>query len=364
MIAAGLIATKGADAGTVPAGSLAALPQNLAAPVPHATGTTPSASPFPPTAPTNLVVTAVTSHSISLSWTASSPGCCEITGYTIGYPLVFSDVGQYSEPVGNVTSATLTYGVSPKAQYRISVSAVDSLGNFSPSSSTIMVVTPASDSGPDVNPPSAPTNLGYASGGGTILTCSPSTDDVAVIGYDVYRWDGLYAPVLLGTATGTTFPMPVPTNSTPHDIAFVRARDAAGNVSIASNTVPFRPGSPSPPPPPTSPTPPPAPTCTMTYTTLSQWTGGFAASVKVVNSGPATIIGWGLTFAFGGDQRITSAWSARFTQSGAAVTLRNTDWNTVIRPHGSVSMGMIGNWTASDTPPPAFALNGVACAAG
>lgn len=100
----------------------------------------------------------------------------------------------------------------------------------------------------------------------------------------------------------------------------------------------------------------------MTYTTQSQWTGGFVAGVTIANTGSTPVSGWRLAFTFGGDQRITSAWSAAFTQSGSAVTMWNADWNGVIPDHGSVSMGMQGTWGASDAPPAAFLLNDAACA--
>jgi hypothetical protein len=372
VIGTGLIATRGADAGTGPAGPLAATSSASTAPVPTGTGTTPNTSPFPPSAPTGLVATSVGSHAITLAWTASTPGCCAITGYTLNYIQAFNDV-VWVVALGNVTTTTVTMNIVPTSQYRFTVSAKDSLGHSGLSSNAVTVMTPISDTGPDTTPPSAPTNLvsnNVASASPISLSWSPSTDNVGVTGYNVYQFDGLFVSKLLGTVTGTNYlsPTSLPTLApTPFMTFYVRARDAAGNLSIASNIVNGNPSTPPSSPPPSSAPPSPSagpPTCRVTYTTTSQWTGGFVASVTIVNSGTTPINGWRLAFTLGGDQRITSAWNARLTQSGAAVTLRNADWNAVIAPHGSTSMGMQGTWTASDAPPSAFLLNDVGCIAG
>ncbi|MDM4779301.1 MULTISPECIES: cellulose binding domain-containing protein [unclassified Micromonospora] len=110
----------------------------------------------------------------------------------------------------------------------------------------------------------------------------------------------------------------------------MRARDAAGNVSIASGTVTL--------PTTSTPPPPPPPTCRVTYRNQSEWPGGFVAAVTVRN--------------------------ATVGQTGAAVTARNADWNRVIAPNGSATFGFQGRWSASDAPPTGFSLNGAPCAVG
>jgi hypothetical protein len=361
MVGAGLIAVEAADAGTVPADPLAAAATNSPVPVPSVTGSTPNTSPFPPTAPTNLVVTRVLSHSITLTWTASTPGCCPIIAYDISMAQPFTDVFGGTK-VGNVTTATVP--VSPNGQYTISMSAEDDLGHYSASSTAITLVAPANDTG-DMTAPSAPTNLTFTGIPAATLTWSPSTDNVAVAGYNVYHFDGWYTSTLVGTATGTTFTVPpatTPPPPGPYSEYYVRAIDPAGNMSIATNPVFGFPASPSPRPP-TSPSPGP-PACTVTYTNVSQWPGGFVARVNAVNSASTPIHGWKLAFTFGGDQRITSARDATLSQSGAAVTLGNKRGNAVIAAHGSVSVEIRGTWHTSNEPPSVFTLNGVRCGAG
>ena len=107
------------------------------------------------------------------------------------------------------------------------------------------------------------------------------------------------------------------------------------------------------------PTPPPA-TCQVSYTP-GNWTGGFTASITISNTGTATISGWTLTFAFPGDEEITSAWNAAVTQTGSDVTAANESYNGTIAPGGSQTFGVQGTWVSDDAPPAGFTVNGTVC---
>ena len=63
--------------------------------------------------------------------------------------------------------------------------------------------------------------------------------------------------------------------------------------------------------------------CHDSYTRSSEWPGGFVANITIGNTGTAAINGWKLTFTFPGDQKVTNAWNATVTQSGASVTATN-----------------------------------------
>ncbi|WBB80315.1 cellulose binding domain-containing protein [Micromonospora sp. WMMD882] len=333
-------------------------------PTPSTTPSTPGTSPFPPGVPTNLAASQVRTTSITLTWTASTPGCCPVDGYDIVYYQEFSDV-VFSANVGPVTTVTITNYISAGRQYSFRISARDSLGHRSTFSNLLTVVTPVTDTGPDTTPPSAPQNLtvGDVTDSTAVLSWSPSTDDVGVIGYDVYRFDGWYTSRLVATVSATTYTVPLlqPQPPTQRLLYYVRARDAAGNVSIASNTV----NGPLPGTPPTTPPPSPSPsTCRVTYQKQSEWQGGFVAAVTVQNTGTAPIDGWTLSFGFPGDQEVTSAWNATVSQSGATVTARNVDWNRVLTANGSASFGFQGRWSAGNAAPTGFTLNGVPCAVG
>jgi endoglucanase len=102
--------------------------------------------------------------------------------------------------------------------------------------------------------------------------------------------------------------------------------------------------------------------CHVTYAVQSEWAGGFTANVTINNNGATAINGWTLTYRYGGDQKVTSAWGASASQSGATVTLTNVSYNGSIAPGGTLTgVGMQGTWTSSDAAPSGFALNGVAC---
>jgi endoglucanase len=102
------------------------------------------------------------------------------------------------------------------------------------------------------------------------------------------------------------------------------------------------------------------PACAVTYSISSQWTGGFGASITVVNNA-AAINGWTLGFSFAAGQTVTQGWNGTWTQSGANVTVAGLSWNAAIATGGSVQVGFNGSWTGSNPIPTAFTLNGVAC---
>ncbi|WP_433495980.1 cellulose binding domain-containing protein [Micromonospora sp. CA-248089] len=103
--------------------------------------------------------------------------------------------------------------------------------------------------------------------------------------------------------------------------------------------------------------------CAVTYAVSSQWQGGFGANVTVTNLGDP-VNGWTLTWSYAAGQTVTQAWNATVTQSGAAVTARNVDYNGSIPTNGTTSFGFNGAWTSSNPAPTSFALNGVTCTGG
>jgi chitodextrinase len=89
----------------------------------------------PPSAPTNLAVTGVTSSTVSLSWTASTDNVA-VTGY---------NVYRNSALAGTTTTATTftDTGLSASTAYNYSVVATDAAGNLSAASSTVTGTTSA-----------------------------------------------------------------------------------------------------------------------------------------------------------------------------------------------------------------------------
>ncbi|MBO7937706.1 discoidin domain-containing protein [Streptomyces sp. S9] len=175
-----------------------------------------------PTAPANLAFTEPSAGQIRLTWNAST----DDTGVT-GYD-VYANNELLTSVAGNVTTYTDTRPASATVSYF--VRAKDAAGNVSGNSNT---VTRRGETG-DTQAPTAPANLAFTepSAGQIRLTWNASTDNTGVTGYEVYRDN-----TLLTTVAGnvTTY-----TDSRPATVTvsyFVRAKDAAGNVSGDSNTV-------------------------------------------------------------------------------------------------------------------------------
>src|SRR6201996_1062552 len=102
--------------------------------------------------------------------------------------------------------------------------------------------------------------------------------------------------------------------------------------------------------------------CSVAYSTASEWPGGFTANLTITNTGSSALSSWTLTFTFGGDQQITSAWEdGSYTQSGENVSIANASYNGPVGAGGTATLGFQGTWNKSDTAPTSFAVNGVVC---
>ncbi|MCM3340398.1 glycosyl hydrolase family 18 protein [Paenibacillus sp. MER TA 81-3] len=106
----------------------------------------------PPSAPTNVIVTAKTATSVSLSWTASTDNV-GVTGYTITY-----SSGSKNTPG---TTATIT-GLTSGTAYTFTITARDAAGNVSPGTS--IQVTTDSGGGTPCSAPSWGENTVYTGG--------------------------------------------------------------------------------------------------------------------------------------------------------------------------------------------------------
>ncbi|MBW7460619.1 PKD domain-containing protein, partial [Paenibacillus sepulcri] len=131
-----------------------------------------------------------------------------------------------------VTAASPTYTYQKPGTYHVILGVWDNGGRASVKEQTITVFTGP----PDTTAPSAPTNLSAPTKSNVTvdLSWSASTDNVAVIGYDVYK-NGVLAGSTPG-AGATTFPITGLTPSTAYSFT-VKAKDASGNISAASNTL-------------------------------------------------------------------------------------------------------------------------------
>ena len=184
----------------------------------------------PPTAPTNLVVTATTEHSVSLAWGPSTDNsgsfsyviCCAGTTVTVGQ---------------TVTSHTLE-GLKAGKTYVLRVYAKDAAGNLSQSSNPVTVTLPGQLAAPtkpvvtvlDVGPTHASLNWSSTDDGPTIWY-TISIDGQPVIHAEFENRRRLPAPPCL-VPTGC-----VPLNQETTYTFTVRARDVDGNLSPVSDPV-------------------------------------------------------------------------------------------------------------------------------
>jgi hypothetical protein len=311
------------------------------------------APPFPP--PTDFVASSVKATSVTFTWTAPTSG--EIAGYDISYRRAFDDIARL-KAAGNVTTVTITDGILPASQFTFWLTARDVAGRSVSATNPIVLVTPLSDTGPDTVPPTAPGRLSFyaMSPTGAVLGWERSTDNVGVTGYDVYWFDGGLSHRLVATVTGTSYTAPL---NGPNNLYYVRARDAAGNVSVATNTV--TPTMSSPPP---SPSGPPPPTCRVTYRTTAEWASGYVATVTIAHTGQMPLNGWTLIFGLRDGQHVTSSWNSTFSESDNWVTMRNVSWNGALASGASTTVGVVGSWSAAVAPPTLFSLNGRVCQPG
>ncbi len=109
------------------------------------------------------------------------------------------------------------------------------------------------------------------------------------------------------------------------------------------------------------PDPDPTGTCEVTYRITNQWADGFQAEVRLTNTGQAPWDGWSLTWSFADGQRISQLWNGSPTQTGAAVAVRNTDWNGTVAAGSSAAFGFTATRSAANTAPTAFEVGDRAC---
>ncbi|MFC1414036.1 glycoside hydrolase family 48 protein [Streptacidiphilus sp. N1-12] len=276
----------------------------------------------PPSVPTGLVSSNVTSSSVTLTWTASTDNVA-VTGYS---------VYRGTTRVATVTGPAYTdTGLTAATAYSYTVTAQDAAGNTSAASAALAVTTAAATG--DTTPPSVPTGLvsSNVTSSSVTLTWTASTDNVAVTGYSVYR-----GSTKVATVTGPAYTDTGLTAATAYSYT-VTAQDAAGNTSAASAALAV-----------TTTAASTGPSCTATYAISSDWGAGFNANVTITNTGTTATKSWTLTWTFPGNQTITNMWNATYTQTGHAVTAGNMTYNNVIAPGGNTSFGFGANYSGTN----------------
>lgn len=104
--------------------------------------------------------------------------------------------------------------------------------------------------------------------------------------------------------------------------------------------------------------------CLVSYRVTSDWGTGFTADVTITNQTGAKLKDWLLTWTFAGNQQITNLWNGVLTQTGASIRVNNANWNGSVNKGSTVTFGFQASYSAQNTTPTSFALNGLACNGG
>lgn len=181
-----------------------------------------------PTAPTGLLAQATAYDKVNLTWSASSDNT-GVTGYR-----VFRDAVPVAT-LGAVTSYSDTK-LSASTSYSYKIEAFDAAGNRSALSSSVSVTTPGAPE-VDSQAPSQPTGLTAVavSENQVNLSWTPSTDNIGVVRYDIFRNSGS-GNQKVGSSTSTSYGDTGLAAGTSYTYQVVAA-DAAGNLSAMSGAV-------------------------------------------------------------------------------------------------------------------------------
>jgi chitodextrinase len=176
----------------------------------------------PPTRPTNLRVTSLTPHGVTLAWNPSTDDSGTFT-YRVW-------VSWGSTTTLPQTQTTYSVGLVPANTYSFYVYAVDGSGNVSQRSNTLTVTTP-----PDTTPPSSPVvSLAGVNPTEISLRWTASTDDGLHIRYQVFVNGSPNGAETLNVLAAVVHGL---TPETTYEIT-VQARDLyGGNVSAPSNVL-------------------------------------------------------------------------------------------------------------------------------
>jgi glucose/arabinose dehydrogenase len=176
----------------------------------------PSTDTQAPTPPSGLAIDALTCRSATLAWEPS----------TDNVGVAYYDLYRDGQALGTVNASTLTAPLvlMPGANWGIYVNARDAAGNVSQASTSLQVNVPQCQA--DTQPPSVPTGLrGTVAGTTVTLNWAASSDNVAVVAYDIYRNN-----IAVGAASTLGYTDTGLSANTTYQYTLA-ARDAQGNVS-------------------------------------------------------------------------------------------------------------------------------------
>ncbi len=167
----------------------------------------------PPSQP-SVTASNITNSTATLSWPASTDNV-GVTGYDIMYN---------GNSLGTTTGTSINIsGMAACTTYTFGIVAFDAAGNRSATGTVTLTTTGCTDT----QAPSTPTNLTFSNITQTsaVASWTASTDNVGVVGYNIYLNGSFYAASISPTWTFNGL-----TPNTTYNVS-VQAKDAAGNFS-------------------------------------------------------------------------------------------------------------------------------------
>jgi chitodextrinase len=175
----------------------------------------------PPTTPTNLQVTGMTSYSVSLAWTPSTDNSGSVT-----YIICCANVSSETFP-GPASSRVYRAGLEAGRSFTLRIVAKDAAGNYSGYSNTVTFTLPA-----DTIPPTRP-NVSVTDVGPTHVSLAwSSVEDGPNVWFNVYM-NGSAVRQGVRDTSGTFGPLQPETSYT----FTVQASDFRGNLSPLSDPI-------------------------------------------------------------------------------------------------------------------------------
>lgn len=92
----------------------------------------------------------------------------------------------------------------------------------------------------------------------------------------------------------------------------------------------------------------------VTFKINSQWNGQFIGKILITNPTDVNLTNWKLQFSF--PHEITSIWNASSYIENNVYTLHGEDFNNIIYPHQTISIGFIANYASTINLPQNYAL--------
>jgi hypothetical protein len=217
--------------------------------------------------------------------------------------------------------------------------------NYTGSASTALTQTVTAP------PPGAPSNLTATAASAGQINLAWTASATSGVTYNVYSatTSGFTPSAGNRIASGVTATSYSHTGLSPSTVHYylVTAQNSAGE-SAASNQA--------------SATTQSGLSCHVGYSVASQWNVGFGTAITIKNTGSKAINGWTLTWTWPGNQQITQAWDASYTQTGKNASLTNLSYDAAIAAGATISgIGFNASYSGTNTAPTAFYVNGTLC---